>query len=117
MFASESRRRRVEGMKSSGWKWHLDDIFVKINGGRHYLWRAVDCKGEVLESCVAERRIKKAALKFLRKTMRKHRRADVFMRDKLRPYGAAMKELGVADRQETGLRLNSRTENSDLAFR
>ena len=50
--------------------WHLDEIFVKINGGRHYLWRAVDHEGEVLESFVTKTRDKKAALKFLKKAMR-----------------------------------------------
>ena len=51
-------------MQSSNWKWHLDGVFVKINGERHYLWRAVDHEGEVLESYVTKKRDKKAALKF-----------------------------------------------------
>jgi len=117
MFASEIRKRRVEGMKSSHWRWHLDEVFVKINGERHYLWRAVDHEGEVLESFVTKTRDKKAALKFLKKAMKRHGRADVFVTDKLRSYGAAMKELGVGDRQETGRWLNNRAENSHLAFR
>ncbi|SEM69568.1 DDE domain-containing protein [Palleronia pelagia] len=50
MFASEIRMRRIEGMKSSRWRWQPDEIFVKINGERRYLWRAVDHEGEVLES-------------------------------------------------------------------
>ena len=54
-------------MQSSNWKWHLDEVFVKINGERHYLWRAVDHEGEVLESCVTKKRYKKAALKFMKK--------------------------------------------------
>ncbi len=62
MFASEIRRRRIGSMRSSNWRWHLDEVFVKINGDTHYLWRAVDHEGEVLESFVT-----KAALKFLRK--------------------------------------------------
>ena len=49
-------------MQSSNWKWHLDEVFVKINGERHYLWRAVDHEGEVLESYVTKKRDKKAAL-------------------------------------------------------
>ena len=72
MFAGEIRKRRIGEMKSSRWKWHLDEIFVKINGERHYLWRAVDHEGEVLESFVTMTRDKKAALKFLRKVMKKH---------------------------------------------
>ena len=102
MFASEIRKRRIEGMKSSRWRWHLDEIFVKINGERHYLWRAVDHEGEVLESFVTKRCDRKAALKFLKKTMKRHSRAEVFVTDKLRPYGAALKDLGAADRQEAG---------------
>ena len=46
MCANETKKRRVEGMKSSRWRWHLDEMFVKINGERHYLWRAVDHEGE-----------------------------------------------------------------------
>jgi putative transposase len=52
MIASEIRKRRIASMKSSRWRWHLDEMFVKINGERHYLWRAVDHEGEVLESYV-----------------------------------------------------------------
>ncbi|MEP0014632.1 IS6 family transposase, partial [Tateyamaria sp.] len=65
VFAAEIRKRRIDGMKSSKWRWHLDEMFVKINGERHYLWRAVDHEGEVLESFVTKTRDKKAALKFL----------------------------------------------------
>jgi putative transposase len=117
MFASEIRKRRIEGMKSSRWRWHLDEIFVKINGKRHYLWRAVDHEGEVLESFVTKTRDKKAALKFLKKAMRKHGQPEVIVTDKLRSYGAALKELGADDRQETGRWLNNRAENSHLPFR
>jgi len=117
LFASEIRKRRIEGMKSSRWRWHLDEIFVKINGERHYLWRAVDHEGEVLESFVTKTRDKKAALKFLRKAMKKHGPCERYVTDKLRSYGAAMKDLGIEDRQETGRWLNNRAENSHLAFR
>ena len=61
MFASEIKKRRIEGMKSSRWRWHLDEVFVKIGGKQHYLWRAVDHEGEVLESYVTKKRDKKAA--------------------------------------------------------
>jgi putative transposase len=54
MFAAEIRKRRIEGTKSSHWRWHLEEVFVKINGERHYLWRAVDHEGEVLESFVTK---------------------------------------------------------------
>ena len=117
MFASEIRKRRIEGMRSSQWIWHLDEMFVKINGEMRYLWRAVDHEGEVLESYVTRTRDKKAALKFLKKAMKKHGRAGVIVTDKLRSYGAALKEIGAADRQETGRWLNNRAENSHLPFR
>ncbi|MFD0981129.1 IS6 family transposase [Tropicimonas aquimaris] len=117
LFAAKIRKRRIEGMRSSHWRWNLDEMSVKINGERHYLWRAVDHEGEVLESFVTKTRDKKAALKFLRKTLKRHGRADVFVTDCLRSYGAAMKAIGVADRQETGRWLNNRAENSDLPFR
>ena len=72
MFASEIRRRRVQQLRAfSRWQWHVDEVFVKINGERHYLWRAVDHEGEVLESVVTTRRNKRAALKMLRKLMRR----------------------------------------------
>ena len=69
MFAAEIRRNRVSRMRSySNWQWHLDEVFVKINGETHYLWRAVDHEGEVLESYVTKRRDRKAALKFSQKS-------------------------------------------------
>jgi putative transposase len=104
-------------MKSSHWRWHLDEIFVKINGERHYLWRAVDHEGEVLESFVTKTRDKKAALKFLRKAMRRYGQPEVIVTDKLRSYGAALKELGADDRQEKGRWQNNRAENSHLPLR
>jgi putative transposase len=92
-------------------------MFVKINGERHYLWRAVDHEGEVLESFVTRKRDKKAALKFLRKSMKHHGRPHILVSDELRSYGAALKEIGAADGQETGGWMNIRAENSHLPFR
>ena len=117
MFANEIRKRRVEGMKSNRWRWHLDEMFVKIKGERHYLWRVVDHEGEVLESYVTKKRDKKVALKFLRKAMRKHGQPEAIVTDRLRSYGAALKEIGAGHRQETGRWLNNRAENSHLPFR
>ena len=113
MFAAEIRRKRVQQMRSySNWQWHLDEVFVKINGERHYLWRAVDHEGEVLESFVTKTRDRKAALNFLKKTMRRHGLPKTLVTDKLRSYGAAMKVVGDANKQETGRWLNNRAENS-----
>ena len=118
MFAAEIRRKRVEHLSAhSNWQWHLDEVFVKINGERHYLWRAVDHEGEVLESYVTKRRDRKAVLKFLRKTMKRFGAPHVIVTDKLRSYGAAMKVVGNADKQETGRWLNNRAENSHQPFR
>ncbi|MCP4319002.1 MAG: IS6 family transposase, partial [Hyphomicrobiales bacterium] len=101
----------------SNWQWHLDEVFVKINGQTHYLWRAVDHEGEVLESYVTKRRDCKAALKFLKKSMKRHGQPQVLVTDKLRSYGAAMTVIGNANRQQTGRWLNNRAENSHLPFR
>ena len=118
IFAAEIRRKRVRKMRAySNWQWHLDEVFVKINGETHYLWRAVDHEGEVLESYVTKRRDRKAALKFLRKLMKRYGQPNVIVTDKLRSYGAAMKVIGNAQKQETGRWLNNRGENSHQPFR
>jgi putative transposase len=117
MFAAEIRKRRVECLRTSRWRWHLDEMFVKINGERHYLWRAVDHEGEILESFVTKTRDRRAALKFLKKTLKRHGRVDEIVTDRLRSYGAALRAVGVEDRQETGRWLNNRAENSHLPFR
>ena len=97
MFASEIRKTRVSRMRAySNWQWHLDEVFVKINGEKHYLWRAVDHEGEVLESYVTKRRDRKAALKFIRKSMKRYGQPYIIVTDKLRSYGAAMKVIGNA---------------------
>ena len=64
LFAAEICKGRIEGMRLSHWRWHLDEIFVKINGERHCRWRAVDHEGEILESFVTKTLDRKAALKF-----------------------------------------------------
>ena len=118
MFAAEIRRNRASRMRAhSNWQWHLDEVFMKINGETHYLWRTVDHDGEVLESYVTKRRDRKAALKFLRKSMKRYGNPEIIVTDKLRSYGAAMKVIGNADRQETGRWQNNRAENSHLPFR
>lgn len=90
---------------------------MKINGKRHYLWRAIDHEGEVLESFVTKTGDKKAALKFLKKTLKRHSRAERMTTDRLRSYGAAFNELGIRDLQETGRWANNRAENSHQPFR
>ena len=101
----------------SGCRWHLDEVFVKINGERHYLWRAVDQEGEVLEAFVSKKRDRKAALKFLRELMKRYPRPDAIITDRLRSYRAALRELGGSGRHQAGRWLNNRAENSHLPFR
>ena len=117
MFAAEIRKRRVQNHSYSRWRWHLDEVFVKINGETHYLWRAVDHEGEVLESFVTKRRDRRAALAFLTKAMKRYGPPKVLVTDRLRSYRAAMVQLGNEKRQETGRWLNNRGGNSHLPFR
>ena len=100
-FARKIKKASGRGMHSSNWKWHLDEVFVKINGERRYLWRAVDYEGEVLESYVTKKRDKKAALKFMKKAMRRYGSTNEIVTDKLRSYSAAAKELGCSEKQVT----------------
>ena len=99
------------------WRWHLDEVFVRINGDTYYLWRAVDHEGEVLEVFVTKKRDRKAALKFLRKAMKRYGRPVAIVTDKLRSYHAPMQVIGNAERQETGRWFNNRAENSHQPFR
>ena len=118
MFASQIRRRRVKQFSGyRHWRWHVDEVFVKINGERHYLWRAVDHEGEVLECYVTKKRDKRAALRFLKKALKRHGSAEKIVTDGLKSYPAAMRDLGNLDRRIMGQWLNNRAENSHLPFR
>ena len=90
---------------------------MKINGEKHYLWRAVDHEGEVLEAFATKTRNKPAALKFVKKMMKRHGKLRAIVTDKLRLYGAAMKEIGNAGVRETGRWLNNRAPDSHQPFR
>jgi putative transposase len=118
MFAAKIRKRRVSAMRQhTHWRWHLDEVYVRVQGEMRYLWRAVDHEGEVLESFVTKERDKAAALKFMKKLMKRHGCAKVVTTDGLRSYRAAMKELSIAERQEVGRWANNRVENSHQPFR
>src|SRR5450432_2485704 len=94
MFAGEIRRKRVQHMRAyTHWRWHLDEVYVTTT------------------------RDKAAALKFIKKAMKRHGRPQAIVTDGLRSYGAAMKEIGNVARQETGRWLNNRIENSHRPFR
>ena len=118
MYAAEIRHKRVQRVRAfTHWRWHLDEVYVKINGEMRYLWRAVGHEGEVLESFVTKKRDKAAALRFIRKIMKRHGRPRAIVTDRLRSYGGALKETGGSRLQETGRWLNNRAENSHQPFR
>lgn len=99
------------------WRWHLDEVFVRVNGATYYLWRAVDHEGEVLESFVTKKRDRKAALKFLKRAMKRCGNPVEIVTDRLRSYRTAMREISNEACQITGRWLNNRAENSHQPFR
>ena len=105
MFAAEIRRKPVGHMRAyTHWLWHLDEIYVRING-------------EALESFASKTRDKATALTFMKKIMKRHGRAKAITTDGLRSYKDAMKELGNTAKQVLGRRLNNRAEKSHLPCR
>jgi len=99
------------------WRWHLDEVFVKVNGKFCYLWRAVDHEGEVMEAVVTVKRDKAGALKLLKRLLKKYGAPRSIVTDGLRAYSAAMDEIGVAaDRHEVGGRRNNRAETRTSRF-
>ena len=117
MFAPEIRKRRIDHRSYSQWHWHLDEVFVWVNGEIRYLWRAVDHEGEVLEVFATKRRGRKAALRFLKRAMKRYGRPKVIVTDRLKSYRAAMNVIGNAAAQTCGQWLNNRVENSCQPFR
>ena len=118
LIAREIKKRRSQQLRQvTQWRWHLDEVFLKINGETHYLWRSVDHEGEVLESFVTKTRDKASALKFLEKAMKRYGRPEEVVTDRLRSYRAAMNEMGNGAKQITGRHENNRAENSHLPFR
>ena len=113
-YARKINRRRPR----PNCRWHLDEVFVSINGKRMYLWRAVDDEGEVLEVLVQLRRNKKAALKLVRKLLKKQGfLPSTIVTDKLPSYGAALRDLGLSKHHDFGGRKNNRAENSHQPVR
>jgi len=117
MFAAEIRKRRIRHTAYSHWRWHLNEVFVRINGEMHYLWCAVDHEGEVLEVFATKRRDRKAALRFIKRTMKRYGRPRSVVTGRLRSYRAAMSVIGNAADQTCGRWLNNRAENSHQPFR
>ena len=118
LFAADIRRQRVQRMCGFRHRrWHLNEMYVLVNREMVYLWRAVDHEGEALESYVSKEPDKAAALRFMKKALKRHGQADKIVTDGLRSYPAAMKDLGNLERREMGRYLNNRAENSHLPFR
>ena len=108
-IATDLRKRRPKPHST----WHLDEVYIKIDGRLVYLWRAVDAEGEVLDVLVQSKRDKRAALKLMRKLLKKMNFVpDKLVTDDLRSYGAACRDLGISHRHERGRWRNNRAENS-----
>jgi putative transposase len=109
MIAADLRRRRPKPHTT----WHLDEVFLKIDGRMAYLWRAVDAEGEVLDVLVQSKRNKRAALKLMRKLLKKYGFVPhKLVTDGLKSYAAAANDLRIAKRHERGQWRNNRAENS-----
>jgi putative transposase len=109
MVAADLRKRRPKPHTT----WHLDEVYLKIDGRMVYLWHAVDAEGEVLDVLVQTRRNKRTALKLMRKLLKKYGFVpDKLVTDELRSYAAAASHLGIAKRHERGRWRNNRRENA-----
>ena len=114
VIARRLRRRRPRPSD----RWHLDEMVVRIAGKRMYLWRAVDHEGEVLDMLVQSRRDSRAAMRLMRKLLRKQGFVPkLLVTDKLRSYGSAFRHLQLTCPHEQGLRKNNRAENSHQPVR
>jgi putative transposase len=111
-FGSEYARRLKRRRVQPGDKRHKGEVFLTISGERHYLWRAVDQHGHTLDILMTKKRDKRAAKRFLRKLLRSHPKPRVVVTDKLRSYGAALKELLPWTEHRQSRYLNNRAENS-----
>jgi putative transposase len=117
-FGTIIARRLRRGRPRPDARWHLDEVFVSVNGKQLYVWRAVDSEGEVLDILVQPRRDRQAALKLMRKLVKKQGIAPAtIVTDKLQSYGSALRELGVARRHDTGRWKNNRAKNPHQPLR
>jgi putative transposase len=109
IIAAHLRKRRPKPHAT----WHLDEVYLKIDGRMVYLWRAVDAEGEVLDVLVQSKRNKHAALKLMRKLLKKYAVVpERMVTDDLRSYGAATPDLGIDHQHDRGRWKNNRAENS-----
>jgi putative transposase len=117
-FGPAIARNLRQARPKPGDQWHFDEMVVLINGQRMYMWRAVDSEGEVLDVLVQPRRDKAAAMRLLRKLLKRNGFVPcVIVTDKLRSYGAALRDVGFTGRHDQGLRANNRAENSHQPLR
>jgi putative transposase len=117
-FGPVLARRLRERRPSPSDRWHLDEMVVRIAGKQMYLWRAVDHEGEILDVLVQRRRDKQAAVRLMRKLLRKLGFAPkLVVTDRLQSYAAAFRDLRLTCRHEQGLRMNNRAENSHQVVR
>jgi len=115
LFAKDMKKK--SNNPHSNWRWHIDEVFVKINGKNYYLWRAIDHEGAILDCYVSKRRDKKTARKVLLKLISKNGQPREIVTDKLPSYKAALKELNIDYLQNTNQYANNQCENSHLHFR
>ena len=117
-FGPVVARRLLEQRPRPSDRWHLDEMAVRIAGKRMYLWRAVDHEGEILDMLVQRRRDKRAALRLMRKLLRKQGFAPkLLVIDKLGSYGSAFRRLRLTCPHQQGIRKNNRAENSRQTVR
>ncbi len=113
-YARQLRRRRPR----PGDKWHLDEVFIKVNGRMRYLWRAVDQDGNVLDILVTDKRDTTAAKRFFRKLLKEYAYLPrVIVTDKLRSYDATHRQVMPSVEHRTSKYLNNRAENSQQPTR
>lgn len=117
MFLAEMWKRHIRHRCYSQWRWHVDKVLVRINGKTHYLWRAVDHEGEVLEVFSSKRRDREATLSYLKPAMKRYGGPQEAVTDRLLSYRAAMLAIGNADVHTCGRWLKKRAENLHQPFR
>jgi putative transposase len=113
LVAANLRRRRCQPHST----WHLDEMVISMRGKRMYLWRAVDAEGQILEVLVQAKRDTRAAIRLMRKLLKKQGAPRVLVTDRLRSYGAAFRELGLSAEHVQAKRKNNRAESSHVPTR
>lgn len=117
VLAKEIKAKRAKNGAVSNWRWHIDEVFVRVNGEIRYLWRALDHEGEVIDAVVTKRRDGRTAKKLLRKLIKRQGCPEEIVTDGLRAYGAAFRNLDFKHLHMTGQWKNNRVENSHQPFR